>query len=364
LFNIKNQVKTTVRDFIKEKHKEFFAFKAALLNDNYYPYKNNSTSGSREIAFSHIAYFIEKDYSILKNQEKVRQIIYPLLDRAISNGDIEGLLKSIISLNDEMVAKFRDLLEKADLSDIIRFTTEIVNKQRFLDFLNEIIYGDIAKHLKERNQLQNIIKKQLWLFGEEYTITPVLFSDKSLKNNLDELRKKYFNYKRNEKEGNYFDITDKEILDITDLFFYNDKVLSNGKHEIMIVELKAPIVKISQDELNQVDRYKYDIEHLDKFSKYQNSYKIILVSSGITAFGESKIGTIDPLKPTLFTKSKDHDIEVHVMKWSDIITKNKQHLTYLGNYLETKDIDVKQIFQSDYSDLDITTLITHTKKKE
>jgi hypothetical protein len=362
--NIKNQVKDTVRNFIKEKHKEFFAFKASLLEDEYYPYKGASDSSSREFAFNHLAFFIEKDYSILQKKEKLRQIVYPLLDKAISNGDIEGILQSIISLNDEQVAKFRELLKKADISDIIRFTTDIVEKQRFLDFLNEIIYGDIAKHILERKQLHKIIERHLWLFGEEYSVTPVLFSDKSFKNNLEALREKYFKNEKSEEDENYFDITDQGILDIPDLWFFNEKPLANGKHEIMIIELKAPRVRISQKELNQVDKYKYDIERLDKFSKNNISYRIYLISSGITPLGESKIGGVDVSKPAaLYSKSKEYDIEVYVMKWSDIIARNRQHLKYLGNYLETKDIDVKQIFETEYSDLDISTIITHTQKE-
>ncbi|GHV70974.1 hypothetical protein AGMMS49928_20830 [Spirochaetia bacterium] len=362
LAKLKNEVRITVRNFIKEKHKEYFAFRDNLLQDDYYPYKGSSSPSSREITFNHLAYFIEKDYSILQKKDKLRQIIYPLLDRAMSSGDIEGILQVIISLNDEQAAKFKELLERAELSDVIRFASDIANKQRLLNFLNEIIYGDISKHILERKQLHKIIERHLWLFGEEYTTTPILFSDTSLRNNLNALRDKYFKYEKSKKEGNFTDVSDKQILDITDLFFYNDKPLSNGKHEIMIVELKAPKVKISQKELEQVDRYRYDIETLDKFSKHQNSYKIILVSSGITDFGNSKIGTVDTLKPALYSKSKDYDIEVYVMKWSDIIAKNHQHLSYLGKYLETKDVDVKNIFETEYPELDIKTLVTHTKK--
>jgi hypothetical protein len=131
----------------------------------------------------------------------------------------------------------------------------------------------------------------------------------------------------------------------------------------MIVELKSPKVKISQQELNQVDRYMFDIEKLDKFSKNIN-YRIFLVSSGLTAFGESKVGT-DPAFPTLYTKSKTHNIEIHVASWADIIARNRQRLTYLGNYLKTKDIDAKTIFERYYPDLDITNLqISISKPKK
>jgi hypothetical protein len=364
LADIKNQIKSKVRNFIKEKHKEYFVFEEKLVNDKYYPYKDNIVSPSKIFTFNQLAYFIEKDYLILNNDDTTRKIIYPLLDRAMNNGDIEGILLNIISLDDDKVKTFRELLEKTDLSDIIRFTTDIVNKQRLLDFLNKIIYGDIAKYIYERKQLHKIIEKHLWLFGEEYSATPIINSDTSLKNNLEKLRNDHLQYRKSEEDKNFIDFSESEIMDITDLFFYNRKPLGNDRHEVMIVELKAPKVKISQKELNQINRYKFDIENLGKFSKLDTRYKIILISSDFTPIAQSQIGTVDKNRPTLYAVSNNnaYDIEVHVMKWSDIIARNKKHLTYLGNYLETKDVDVINMFKDEYPKLDIKTLVTHTQK--
>jgi hypothetical protein len=363
LSKLKNEVRSIVRDFMKEKHREYFAFKQTLVNDNYYPYRNGSPSGSKEIAFNQIAFFIERDYSILQKKETIRQVIYPLLDKAISNGDIEDILKCITSLDNEQVKKFKELLENAALSDVIRFSNDVYKKQQFLDFLNEIVYGEISKYLLERRQLQKIIAKNLWIFGEEYTNTPILFSDTQLAKNLDALRMKHFKFIKNKDsdDANYYDVKEKEILDITDLFFYNEKIMDNNQREVMIVELKAPRVKISQTELNQVERYMVDIEQLDKFSK-EVKYKIILVSSGYSKIGESLITQEDD-KPYYRKSNKPgKDIEIRVLKWSDIISRNKQRLSYLGNQLQTCDINVKDIFKKNYPELNIDNLEVTAKK--
>jgi hypothetical protein len=363
LAKLKDEVRVVVREFIKEKHKDYFAFKETLVNDHYYPYRNISTSGSKEIAFNQIAFFIEKDYSILQKKETIRQIIYSLLDKAISNSDnddLEDILKAITALDNEQVKKFKEVLENVALSEVIRFTNDIYKKEQFLDFLHQIIYGEVSKHLLERKQLHKIIEKSLWLFGEEYTSTPNLFSDTQLKKSLDDLHDKHFNFQENKDDINYYeDIADKEILDITDLFFYNERLMNNNQREIMIVELKAPRVKISQRELNQVERYMFDIERLDKFSN-SLKYKIILVSSGFSAMGESLIVKND--NSIFYRKSGKKDIEIHVLKWSDIIIGNKQRLSYLGNQLKTRDAIVKEIFEKNYPELDITNLTITTKK--
>jgi hypothetical protein len=363
LAKLKDEVRVVVRGFIKEKHKDYFAFKQTLVNDNYYPYRNIATSGSKEIAFNQIAFLIETDYSILRKKETIRQVIYPLLDKAISNGDnhdLEDILKAITALDNDRVKKFKDLLENVALSEVIRFTNDIYKKEQFLNFLNQIIYGEVSEHLLERKQLHKIIEKNLWIFGEEYTSTPNLFSDTQLKKSLDELHNKYFKFEKNKDDINYYeDITDRDILDITDLFFYNERLMNNKQREIMIVELKAPQVKISQRELNQVERYMFDIEQLDKFSGFLK-YKIILVSSGFSAMGKSLIVKTD--NTTFYRKSANKDIEIHVMKWSDIITSNEQRLSYLGNQLKTRDVSVREIFEKNYPELDTANLTVITKK--
>lgn len=187
-----------------------------------------------------------------------------------------------------------------------------------------------------------------------------MFSDDQLKKSLDDLHTKHFKFEKNKEDINYYeDITDKEILDIMDLFFYNERLMNNRQREIMIVELKAPRVKISQKELNQVERYMFDIEQLDKFSG-SLKYKIILVSSGFSAMGESLVVKND--NTPYYRKSGKKNIEIYVMKWADIITGNKQRLSYLGNQLKTQDVAVREIFERNYPELDITNLTITTNK--
>jgi len=362
---LKKSIKNAVRNFIKNKHTNYYSFLEKLVCDKYYPYKGGSPSSSKEYTFNRLAYYIEEDYSLLKTDQDTRKIIYPLLDRAMNNGDIIGILENVLSLDDEQLKNFKAILDNTDLSNIIKFTSELIKKEQFLDFLHQIIYGDIRSFIKERKQLHKIIEKNLWIFGEEYSNTPTVFSDKNLKNSLDKLREKYLKYEPTKGDDNLADIEHKEIADITDLFLYNEKPLPNSRQEVLIVELKAPKVKISQKELNQVNRYKYDIEMLGEFSKLNTQYKIILISSDVTPLAKSQIGVIDRRYPTLFQRSKiesDYDIEIHVINWSEIITNRRQHLKYLGNHLEIKDTDLKNIFQKDYPELDISNLPMPGKK--
>jgi hypothetical protein len=44
------------------------------------------------------------------------------------------------------------------------------------------------------------------------------------------------------------------------------------------------------------------------------------------------------------------------MKWSDIVEMKRRKLSYLGNVLEVKDRDVKDVFEKEFSDVPLGKL--------
>lgn len=347
-----------IDNFFKEKFKDYFNFSKNLHEDIYYPYKDKSpSSNTKSLVFNQLAYFIEKDHKILAKKDRLRKIIYPLVDKAISHGGLLPIIEETVSLKGEHLEKFRNLLERTELEDVISFSEEVAKKLQFLDFLDEVVYGAPSKFVKERKQFHKIIEKQLWLFGEQYNDTPNLFSDKSLKNNLKELRDKYFKWEPDENEDNVIQV-DETLKDITDLFFFNERILDDERREIMVVELKRPSCRISQKELNQLDRYWYDIGKSGKFSQ-DISYKIILISSDLTDFAKSIVVAANENNPTIYKKDKRGNVTAYVMKWSNLIHSNRRKLSFLGNFLKTKDQDVKEVFISDYPDIDFSGIVSN-----
>ncbi|SUJ20124.1 DNA mismatch repair enzyme (predicted ATPase) [Sphingobacterium spiritivorum] len=178
--NLKNTIKETINDFFKAKNKRFEKFLNSLENDKYYPYQNNEqpASKSQEVLFKKVAYLLEDEHQLIQKDDKIRNFLYPLLDKAISNGNIEYIFNKVLKLSEENLEKFQNLLEKTDLEDVVHFASVVADKTEFLDFLHELTYGELSKYLKERSQLHKIVEDELWLFGENYNGTPKLWSDK------------------------------------------------------------------------------------------------------------------------------------------------------------------------------------------
>lgn len=351
--NIKEQIKFTINDFFKNRNQKFEKFLSSLVNDKFYPYKTEApASKAQEIIFNKAAYLLEEEHSLIKKDDKIRTFLYPLLDKAISNGDIEYIFKKILKMSEENVQRFRDLLDKTEIEDVVHFASLVSEKLEFLNFLHELTYGEISKYIKERSQLHKIVENELWLFGESYNGTPHLWSDKKIGNILEDLRNKHLNYKPTSEDDNLIDV-ESNLNDITDLFFLNEKITDSDEREIMIVELKAPKCAISEKELNQIDRYAFTIEEHAGLPAEKVKYKLLLISSKLTRFAKSKVKSSREKfdVPFLYDKKIEKNIEVYVMEWSELIEQNKRKLGYLSNQLRIKDKSVNEKFESEYAEL-------------
>lgn len=355
LANIKKFVKDNVDSFFRDRNERFNNFVLKLEKDESNPFKSRANSvPSQAIVFKKIAFLIEDEYHLLENQDRTKDVVYPLLDEAISNGQIRSIFEKVVKLSPAAIVKLNALLDKTDLENIIHFATEVAKKKQFLDFFHDIVYGDISKVLQERSQLHKIVEKQLWLFGEQYSNTPILWSDKKIGNIIEDLRKEHFDYQPTKEDGNLIeDTVYPGVDDITDLFILNEKVNDDESREILIVELKSPKCAISQKEIGQIDRYAYTVEQNPALPRDKVKYKVILVSSKLTSFAKSKMqSSFETYRvPFLYDKKKGKDIELYVMEWSEIIELNKRKLKYFSNHLDVREKEVREVFEDEYPHL-------------
>jgi len=365
--NYKTFVKEKLNEFFKTKNEEFDSFSYKLENDLYYPYREKKASSkSKKAIFNKLAYLVEDKYFLLKEQSNLRELIYPLIDKTIANGELTNILRNILKLNTKMVSKFNLLLEKTELENLIEFSEKLTNKLEDIDFLEKINYSEISKHVKERKQLHKFVETMLWLFGEEYNDCTTLLSDKNLGANLNSLREKFLLYEPKKKDENLDDtVTDKSIKSITDLFFYSEKIIDKDKREVLVVELKAPKVKLGIKELEQVKKYAYEIEQSGKFSE-KLKFKIILIGTNINDRAKYEIEAAQEKEenPYFYFRSKKGNIEIWVLKWSDLFENLKRKLKYMSNELEIKDVDIEKKIEEDFQGIEFGRIKSSLRKVE
>ncbi len=351
---LKNFIKDTINTFFRAENKRFEKFINELENDIAYPSNLNLPSAeTRKVLFQKIAYLIEDEYKLKSKDENLRSLFYSLIERAITSGHVEEILNHVNKLSDESLGKLQTLLQKTDLENVITFGSNVAIKLEFLDFLHQLTYGDISKVLLERSQLHKIIEKELWLFGEAYNGTSHLWSDRQIGAILEELSTKFFRYEATEDDENLIPFDVPGIHNITDLVFFNEKILDNEDREIMIVELKAPTCAIGKKELRQIDDYAFTVESYQGLPKDNVRYKFIIVSSKLTSFATSKMKSQFNTYgiPFLYDKKAEKNIEVYVYQWSEIIETNKRKLGYLSSKLQIREKNAQMKFEEEYSDI-------------
>jgi len=352
---LKEFIKDTINDFFKAQNKRFEKFIADLERDPSYPSSFDSPiSASRELLFQKIAYLVEDEYRLLDKDERIRGLFYSLLDRSLASGHVEEVFGKVVQLSDANMEKLHELLEKTELENVIGFASAVAGKLEFLDFLHELIYGDVAAVLRERSQLHKIIERELWLFGEAYNGTLHLWSDRKIGNILKELRDRFLVYEPAAADENL--LADpgnpdgvEGLGNITDLFFFNEKVLDNEDREVMVVELKSPKCAIGRKELQQIDEYAFTVESYPGLPKENIRYKLVLISSRLTDYAKSKMRSARKRyhEPFLYDR-KGENIEVFVMEWAELMEMNKRKLGYLSAKLKVKDKSVRSTFETEY----------------
>ncbi|MEO6734427.1 MAG: ATP-binding protein [Ferruginibacter sp.] len=352
--DFKSFIKDKLNLFFKGKNKEYEAFITKLKADSFYPYKENNkaTSKSKVILFEKVAYLVEERYNLFTVNKSLREIIYPLIDRTITTGELDKILQKILRLDTKHVKKFNELLDRSELEDVIGFSEKVSRKMEDLEFLEKLTCTELLKHVAERKELHKIMEKMLWVFGEKYLDTTQLLSDTNLQNNLLKLREESLIFKPSKKDGNINLDIDPKARSITDLFIYSEKPIDEVTREILIVELKAPKVKISPIELAQVKKYAREIEQSSFYSEDIN-FHIVLISSEINkdAKFETNASPKDRENPYLFFQNENKNIFISVMKWAHLIENNKRKLKYLSAKLKIKDVDVEEKIKNDFDEI-------------
>lgn len=340
-------IKNNLTNFFVEKTKLCDEFFSKLKEDDFYPYKKiEASSESKKFVFDTVAYIVENNYELLKKDNKIRRLIYPLIDMCLSNGeDIDKVFESIISLPQKSIKQFHELLERTELKDVIDFSDKVSRKMEDLEFIDKLVYSDISKHVKERKELHKFLEKMLWIFGEEYSHAVNLFSDTNLQNNLKALRDKYMTYKADKAEDNVRQVP-KGLKSITDLFLYSEIRPDQEHRKVLVIELKAPKVKLSSKEVAQVERYAYEIDSSSCVPS-KVSFEVWLVGSDISSKASYKLTGKD--KDEIQINSER--VKIKVKKWSDILEDARRRLSYMSQLLRTRDIDVKEKASRDFAEI-------------
>jgi hypothetical protein len=183
-----------------------------------------------------------------------RRTTLALLKVAVTNepSSVPRILDELMPLPRREQDDLARLLVRTPMSKLIEANTILASRLDFLAAFREMAFGTAtSKFVKERKELHKILERELWVFGDEYTL---LASDRS----LDEVLARHIAVLRPPSGGRRKRGTAVRRADgsrgIVDLMLSQQR-RGVDRREHLVVELKRPSVTITQAEVAQLKSY-------------------------------------------------------------------------------------------------------------
>ncbi|MHB8499812.1 MAG: hypothetical protein ACYDCG_03990 [Candidatus Acidiferrales bacterium] len=219
--------------------------------------------------------------------------------------------ENAVSLQRSRVAK---LLKRTTLSAIISASKLVADRLDFLAGLETMLFDpDLKKHFKERSQLHRLLADNTWIFGEEFALT---VDDQSL---TDVLRKHLKLLGKDTIVNEPVKRLDgtKGIIDLV----LSRRVPSNreDEREHLIIELKAPSVKIGMQETAQIKSYAFAVHKDERFRGVATRWNFWVVSNDMDENAHREVRIADKPEGLLWESDDDPMTKIWVRTWAQII---------------------------------------------
>jgi hypothetical protein len=260
-----------------------------------------------------------------------RRTTLGLLKVAVANepSSVPEILDQLMPLPKSEQQDLARLLKRTGMSKLIEANTAVTSRLDFLAVLRQMAFDpSTADLVKERKELHKLLAKELWVFGDEYTM---LASDKG----LDEVLQRHLAVLRPGERRRKAKTTAVRRSDgsrgIVDLMLSQQR-RGVTRREHLVVELKRPNVTITQAEVGQIKSYADAVATDPQFHAIEVEWDFWVISTEL----ESTVtrDANQPGKPPGQIAGWDSNIRIWAKTWSQLIGDCEARLRYFREALE------------------------------
>ena len=336
-----NSLMVAVADEAQEAIKEYFQNRAAQeartvveewKESEVYPYEGEATTRIEaaerqvfDIVAVNVAQYLT-DFSTTPVKNKALHL--RLLRQAIGKSpeELQLILEEVLKLPKRKQEELAELLRDVSLSAIISAAKMVADRLRFLTGLEAILFDtDSKKRLKERSQLHRIIAQNCWLFGEEYNLS---VDDRSLTEVLRKHRKLI---------GDDTAI-DEPVRHVSKKWGIVDLMLSRAipRHKAndlthLVVELKAPKVKIDRDEITQIEEYAISVMKDERFKSVKTTWVFWAISDDYGDYAGHRMNQRNGNNGKIYEAD---NATIWVKTWGQVLDENRARMQFFQEQLE------------------------------
>lgn len=277
--------------------------------------------------FDQVAWHLSRFHPVFRTlPPEAVALQFRLLRQAVECGpeELQLLLTEVLNLPVEERQMMAELLKDVSLASVIRETHVVTQRLHLLDGLETLLFDQqLQPHVKERGELHPIVARNPWLFGDEFALS---VDNRSL---TEVLRKHQKMLGSEIQIDSPLDGT-KQKQAIIDLMFSR----ATRRHqpstlEHLVVELKAPRVKISEHEIDQINRYAKRVSRDERFRGVAVKWSFWLVGREL-ARGAREHAELER------EVHLPYNFSVRVTTWAEVIDENRARLQFLQETLDHK----------------------------
>lgn len=297
-----------------------------------YPYDGEAKTRVEEVerqVFDIVAVNIAQhlpDFSTTQPKSKAMHL--RLLRQAIEKSpeDLQLILENVLNLPKRKQEELAELLRDVSLSAIISAAKVVADRLRFLTGLDAILFGaESKKRLKERSQLHRIIAENCWLFGEEYNLS---VDDQS----LTEVLRKHRHLLGDDTK------IDEPVKHISKERGIVDLMLSRAirRHRVdelshLVVELKAPRVKIDTKEITQTEGYAIAVMNDERFRAVNTTWTFWVISDDYGEYAKHRMKSFNGSGGKVH---EAYNVSIWVKTWAQVLEENRSRMQFFQERLE------------------------------
>jgi hypothetical protein len=331
--DLRDRTREFVTEVNREKlHESAQQAVAELKEDKLYPFEGQPRNAMEEAerqVFDIVAEQLHVlDPSVAQKPDKERRKRMKALQLAITSDEetVQFILQEVLELGDAPRKALYDLLQRVPLAKVIGLARTVVDRLDFISGLEHILFETEAKKLlRERKQLHRILAEHLWLFGEQFHLGT---DDSGFRNVLRRHREIL------ELSEEAFDdkAEDAHLSDIPDLMLFKQIPVKEGHFEHLVVELKAPKVRLGEKQFSQIKRYARAVSSDSQFDKARTTWHFWLVNNEVdTELYEQEACQENRPRGLLIDQG---NCRVWVKRWSEVVQDAKGRHEFLKRQLD------------------------------
>lgn len=251
-------------------------------------------------------------YKLSPVQEKSLLGFLNLLLSSEERENVLTIIEEIVNLSEVQREDFAKILQKTHLENILDSIKLIESRYAVVEGLKALIY-DFPTFTNERDHIQKIVGNHYWLFGEKYNLVS---ADARMQKALEQ-----YIYILDGKDEDVKLSEDPENDRRMDIFMARKRLTEDSYEanieENIIVELKAPSIKLTKKIYRQIEDYMSFIVKQNRFNSQLRRWRFISVCKEVDDDIKGRYVAFRD-KGKRFLVYQQDNYEIYAMTWDDV----------------------------------------------